>query len=87
MTQRPHDKAVNPIGRSGVFANQSFLAAAGLPWSFAIKNQIAETSHAPTLPDHDLAPSCSCCNRLRFQFFNRTIRCPACIFADDAICR
>jgi hypothetical protein len=28
------NKAVNPSGGSGVFANQRFLAAAGLPLSF-----------------------------------------------------
>lgn len=28
----PNNKAVNPSGGSGVFANQRFLAAAGLPW-------------------------------------------------------
>jgi len=28
------NKAVNPSGGSGVFTNQRFLAAAGLPWTF-----------------------------------------------------
>ena len=31
------NKAVNPSGRSGVFANQRFLAAAGLPLLLGVK--------------------------------------------------